>query len=300
MREAWASKVWTGSDPKLKAKGNYEMAGQLPQQFSSVSSPEIERLRSFISPRRNSKLEEVLVYGDGKLWFLNTVGNTDQLRTPRSYLGYLLAKPFANVAEIQALTEEAAQALRNIGLRAASSNCFIVREASSYNVEELPCKELDQAVAAEFVVSLWIRRRDLHNENHSYTCDGLPVFFDFDVAFVAEGTGEGLNEFFSRADKGYAGSWRVFEVPLTDLPVTTTYSRRLGCQSSLIPVISIRAFSDHCYRVAQAIQTDNRNIAELANKAKMGHAERDKIVRLLERNKHAITTEVETMLKMVT
>ena len=69
---------------------------------------------------------------------------------------------------------------------------------------------------------------------------------------------------------------------------------------SLIPVSSISAFSDHCYRVAQAIQTDNRNIAELANKAKMGQAERDKIVRLLERGKSALTIEVEKMLELVT
>lgn len=275
------------------------MVGQLPQQFSSVSGAELERLRAVISPRRGSSIKEVVAYGDGKLWFLNTVGNVDPLRTPRSCLGYLLGKPFANVAEIQALTEEAAQELRNIGLPGASSRCFIVREASGYIVGELPCKGLDEAIAAELVFSLWIRRRDVHNENHSFTCDGLPVFFDFDVAFVAEGTGEGIEEFFSRADRGYAGSWRVFEVPEADLPVTTTYSRGLGHQSSLLPVRSFSTFRDYCYRVAEAIQTDNRNIADLADEAKMEPTERDKIVRLLKRGRSVITNEVETMLKLV-
>lgn len=272
----------------------------LPEIFSPVSNEELELFKPFVRLKEESNIGDVLVKGDGKIWYLNKIGNVDLLRTQRARFVYLLSQPFANVAEIQILTEEAAQALRKIGFNEASSQCFIIREASSYARGELLCKSLDEAMAAELVFSLWIRRRDAHNENRSFTCDGLPVFFDFDVAFSSFGFGEKLEEFFGRNDPGYPGQWKLFEVHETDLPITTFYSKKNGRQNSVLPVKSIGEFKNHCNRVARLIQSDSRNYGELASQATVDKDEQRRILSILTRNKSAIVDEVETMLKVVT
>ena len=85
----------------------------------------------------------------------------------------------------------------------------MVRLAHSYSIEELPNKTLEEAVATELVYSVWVRRRDAHTENRVYV-KGIPIFFDFHVAFLGEPNLSDINVFFSQTeDYGRAGLWRV-------------------------------------------------------------------------------------------
>jgi len=273
----------------------------LIEGFSRPSKQTVFELQQEIVPRGGHSLEELLLQDqDGRLWILNTVGNVDPLRPPRARFGYLLGAPFANVTQIELLSESDAQVLQQVGLREATERCFLARIASHYERQELPCLCLDSAVAGELVFSLWIRRRDTHNMNRAYTADGIPVFFDFDVAFLAENEGEELSEFFGRGGLGYAGSWRVREVPGEDLPISTEYARAMGNQSSIHPITSLGGFRQYCVEIAEAIADDHRSVRHLAVEARLGNAELDKVVHLLERGRSSIRDDINTMLRVVT
>src|SRR5262249_37808353 len=171
------------------------------------SNDVVSDLSQVIHPRRNDPIEDLLIEDEsGKIWFLNTVGNVDPRRSPRARFVYLLGTPYVNVAEVQLLEESGAQALQALGLPKATTYCFLVRVAEKYGTDELPCRTVDSATAGELVFSLWVRRRDAHAENRGYNPDGIPVFFDFDLAFCMDGRSTELQDFFSYTGPGDAGA----------------------------------------------------------------------------------------------
>ncbi len=103
-----------------------------------------------------------------------------------------------------------------------------VRIAQQYTPGELPITDLDAAVAAELVFSLWIRRRDTHAFNSVFVA-GIPVFFDHHIAFaIEEPENRDLAGFFK--DRGPGGSacrWRVVPVPAS-MPMVTRAMRRVN------------------------------------------------------------------------
>ena len=85
-------------------------------------------------------------------------------------------------------------------------------------MNELPYQTLEDAVAAELVYSLWARRRDTHVDNRAYV-DGIPIYFDHEICFLAEPHFVHATAFFEALnDYGHAGFWRVKQV---DRLVTT-------------------------------------------------------------------------------
>ncbi len=131
----------------------------------------------------------------------------------RDLLGFLLGHSFANVAEVRLLTEEEHLQVRLLSAKDATStndNTFLVRVAGSYSIEELPCKTVEQATAAELVYSTWIRRRDAHVYNRSYL-NGIPVFYDFSIAFLGEPHLADIARFFALppTDYGQGGAWKI-------------------------------------------------------------------------------------------
>lgn len=133
-------------------------------------------------------------------------------------LGWLLARGFANVAEVRLLNHEEIEEIKDIPEISASSlyqnispeNTWLVRLGSTYSLAELPCKTLESAVAVELVYSLLIRRRDVHLDNRVYV-EGVPVFFDHQTAFLGEPELADLGVFFKEppGDHGRASAWRV-------------------------------------------------------------------------------------------
>lgn len=157
----------------------------------------------------------ILVEDGEKFWVVkHTPGLVDIEK--RELLGYLLGHRFANVAEVRLLDGEnelrQIRSLSSRGEESNSSNTFLIRLARSYTVDELPCKTPDQAVARELVYSTWIRRRDTHADNRVYV-EGVPIFFDHHVAFLAEPHNAEIANFFNLQppDYGHAGAWRVRE-----------------------------------------------------------------------------------------
>lgn len=143
-------------------------------------------------------------------WVLKHNNNPDGEK--RDLLGYLLAKDFANVVEIKLLSLAELEDVKQFATPQevfTLNNAFLVKLAHSYSLDELNCKSLEEAVAMELVYSVWIRRRDAHVDNRVYV-GGIPVFYDYHVAFLGEQDLADINVFFSQlSDYGRAGRWRV-------------------------------------------------------------------------------------------
>lgn len=130
-------------------------------------------------------------------------------------LGYLLGKPFTNIAEVRLLSPEEHQqicALSYKGEDSTINNTFLVRLCGSYSLSELPCETLEKAVASEIVYSTWIRRRDIHADNHVYI-KGIPIFFDHQTAFLSEPQYAHITTFIRFApDYGHPAFWRIKQI----------------------------------------------------------------------------------------
>lgn len=162
-----------------------------------------------ISPDLNNSPFRVITDG-GKIWVLKHNNNTD--REKRDLLGFLLGKDFCNLTEVKLLNEQELENIKQFANGQESfniNNTFLVRLAHSYSLEKLPCKLLEEAVASELVYSTWIRRRDAHVDNRVYV-KGIPLFYDYHVAFLGEPDLADIIVFFTQtSDYGRAGRWRI-------------------------------------------------------------------------------------------
>lgn len=162
-----------------------------------------------ISPELNNSPFKVIT-DEEKIWVLKHNNNTDGEK--HDLLGFLLGKDFCNVTEVKLLNEQELENIKQLTTPQESfnvNNTFLVRLAHSYVLEELPCKLLEEAVATELVYSTWIRRRDAHVDNRVYV-KGIPIFYDYHVAFLGESDLKDVNIFFAQtSDHGRAGRWRV-------------------------------------------------------------------------------------------
>lgn len=181
---------------------------------------------SLLSDEKKAKLapeligSSVVAVSDGTKHWIVKPRNVATNEEKRDYLGYLLGHNFANIAEVKLLTPDEHSEVKSLSSRgeeSTQSNTYLVRLAGSYDLNELPCKTTEEAVAAELVYSTWIRRRDTHVDNRCYI-DGIPIFFDHHIAFGAEGVLTAEAFFTAGASYGYATFWRVKEV--SDLMTT--------------------------------------------------------------------------------
>lgn len=165
---------------------------------------------------------------DGAIWLPKPEGRAERL-------AYLLGAGEINLAEVR-------PAPPRWGL---GPHAVMVRIAQQYELGDLPLKTLDDAVAAELVFSLWIRRRDTHAFNRVYV-DGVPVFFDHHIAFgVAEPMNRSLRGFFRDGpDGGYVSRWRI--TPIEDAgPIATMPVRRVNraANCAIHPVVDPDGFT---------------------------------------------------------
>lgn len=153
----------------------------------------------------------VVIVSDGSRSWVVKPRNVATNEEKRDYLEYLLGNKFANIAEVKLLNPDEHNEIKSLsgrGDESTPSNTYLVRLAGSYILEELPCKTLEEAVAAELVYSTWIRRRDTHVDNRVYV-DGIPIFFDHHIAFDAEGVQNAETFFTTGGSYGHADRWRV-------------------------------------------------------------------------------------------
>jgi hypothetical protein len=213
-----------------------------------------------------------IVTWDGHRWFRKFCAAWPEL------LGYRLARDWANVAtvidpgEVVGATFLNGKALEP-AVRGAS---VLVRLADSYSPPDLVVASLDEAMARELAFSLWIRRRDAHPWNRGYV-DGVPIFFDHHIAFGVEAENTTVEGFFRRGgDGGYAGRWRVMQLPQDVVPTTRTERDYSGLQWAVHRVQSVEAFEHYLDIAVEEIMAIRR--PQLDTEAQLAAADRPEAV----------------------
>lgn len=159
-------------------------------------------------------LKSIIQYKDVH-WYVKTKNEKAKYKELlASKIAYQLGLNAVDIIEINEDDIKSIKNINNVKLEneANHKNTYLVRLAQSYTKDNLPIKDLNEAVASELVFSLWIRRRDTHLDNR-WVIDGVPVFFDFHAAFgkkdVSKFFKNGQKENGEYRDWGYAGCWRI-------------------------------------------------------------------------------------------
>ena len=132
-----------------------------------------------------------------------------------------IGRDWLNIPEVLSLDAEQFSQLGECGIslpqEAQVENTYLVRFGPDLDVNEIPIKDPDRALACELVFSTWIRRRDAHAFNRVYKF-GVPIFYDFGTAFLGEPKIIDLNRFFGPPrNSGWAGCWRITQGTALDL-----------------------------------------------------------------------------------
>ncbi len=180
----------------------------------------------------------------------------------RDRLAFLLAQGRFNVPEVLLLSEGEARDLRaaEAARRQAPGDPdavhrHLVRLCQSYHPLFLPIRQLSRAIAAELVFSIWINRRDAHNSNRVFR-GGVPMFFDFGIAFDPDGH-EGEAHFFRPGpDAGFVDNWRLVPVA-SSRAIDTVALRALERERALAihPVDDPGRFWKHVDRYRAVVET---------------------------------------------
>jgi hypothetical protein len=182
----------------------------------------------------------------------------------RELLVHALGRGIVNVAEVRRIGRRRAAELAVRGLLSSpAATGVLVRVGADHDPRRLPLRSLDEAVAGELVLSLWVRRRDADIWNRSHLDDGIPVFFDLNASLEFDSQLENVTRFFARNTYGFAGSWRIRErgrraletMPLRDADDHTNYVDDLdACRAALAPIAArlLRRRSGLRWRVTRA------------------------------------------------
>ncbi|OGH29776.1 MAG: hypothetical protein A3E40_00580 [Candidatus Levybacteria bacterium RIFCSPHIGHO2_12_FULL_37_9] len=251
-----------------------------------------------ISTELNNSPFRVITDGE-KIWVLKHNNNADCEK--RDLLGFLLGKDFCNVTEVKLLDEQELENIKQFANQEESfnvNNTFLVRLAHSYTLEELSCKILEEAVATELVYSIWIRRRDAHVDNRVYV-KGIPIFYDYHVAFLGESDLGDVNTFFSQVgDHGRAGRWRV--KILNDFLTRFTRGIHKSEMGAYHYVNDLASF----YQLIEKSKTTLREkvpnqLEKLVRQAKFTNTTETQIINLLKGNLTTLDGDVSKMLEIV-
>ncbi len=250
-----------------------------------------------ISTELNNSPFRVITDG-GKIWVLKHNNNTDCEK--RDLLGFLLGKDFCNVTEIKLLNEQELEDIKQFANQESFNvnNTFLVRLAHSYSLEELPCQILEEAVATELVYSTWIRRRDAHVDNRVYV-KGIPLFYDYHVAFLGESDLGDVNIFFSQTDDhGRAGRWRV--KILNDFLTRLTrgvHKSEMGAYHYVDDLTSFYQYVEKSKARLKEKVTDQ--LEKLVRQAKFTNTTETQIIDLLKKNLATLDSDVSKMLEVI-
>lgn len=241
-----------------------------------------------------------IVSNGSKNWVLKHNNNPDSEK--RDLLGYLLAKNFANVVEVKLLPAADLQEIKQFALPQeafALNNTFLVKLAHSYRANELNCKSLEEAVAMELVYSVWIRRRDAHVDNRVYV-DGIPVFYDYHVAFLGEPDLADINVFFSQlSDYGRAGRWRV--KLLGDFLTQLTRGINKNQLGAYHYVTDLNSFYEKVENSKAVLREKVRDqIDSIVSSVQFSQDAETQIIAFLKKNSDTLDADVSRMLEVVT
>lgn len=237
-----------------------------------------------------------VVQWNRKLWIIKDKIHFSNFQ--RELLVSLLAKGLVNAAEIKTLDYDEIEELTSSNLLdddATPFNTILVRLAQDYNLAELPLQSLDQAMAGEFVFSLWVRRRDPGRWNRAYTDDGLPVFYDYHASLNFEPWLFDIDTFFERTDPGHAGSWRVMELKDTELSTTISRKQREGINF----INNVKYFNQALDEMTSKILHRDMNLRNLIIKAGYSGQDIEIFQYFLEKTTESLQCDVEKMKKVL-
>lgn len=185
-------------------------------------------------------ITDALVRWNGHLWYAKVCHGEPWREVFASSLGH----SWLNIADV-AYPDGVDDAVWGDGrpfLPQHDSGLVLVRIAQDYGTDELPITDLDRAIAAELVFSMWIRRRDAHPWNRAYV-SGMPIFFDHHIAFGAEAANLQIRSFFRVGeDAGHAGRWRVRALDSSEVPTTASERDHSGSQMAIHRIRNVSGF----------------------------------------------------------
>ena len=240
---------------------------------------------------------------DNACWYVKC---KNEVEKRRDLLAYYLGKDWTNVAEVRELDSDIISCIEEIEMfpnPVDRKKTWIVKINQTNENDQICITNLDEAVAAELVFSLWIRRRDTHSYNRNYV-DGIPFFFDHQTAFLGEEYLENINEFFnpSRNWAGYASVWRICSKNGLELTTNSVreYERKKKPPYSIHFVNDIAKTLKYIDAKAEYINKNDFKISENISMAGFDENENRKISDFLFININRIKKEIVAMKEIIT
>lgn len=242
-----------------------------------------------------------LVVFDGGYWYAKI---RPARYKKRDVLGYELGKNVANVAIIRTLNLwEQIKVKKALGKLRNRRSCWISRVVQKHSGYEVLAKDLDSSVARELVYSTLIRRRDTHSFNRVYLdAPNIPVFYDYETAFLGEPVSADIRKFFTNAKMydGSANSWAVIEAKKTSLSTKNVRNyERLMRPFSVHFVDNVATFEDQVYRTVECLKNFKWDIRHAARMAGLTIGEEKEIWRFLNKNLDSLESDCGLMLEVI-
>ena len=229
----------------------------------------IDRLRDELRDDWNRVDPYKVISFCGKTWFIKSCPEDPESKN-RDLLAFLLGGSWLNIPEVRLLSSEEFRALFQkkaelFGEKASEQNTYLVRLVQDYGIGEIPLQNFDSAIASEIAFSIWIRRRDAHSGNRAFV-HGIPMFFDFHIAFG----GESEDFFRGGPGGGYVENWRLWQIKsdtaLEDIALLSylEFDKNIAA----IPIINKSHFETALLRFTGYIREyDRKNLYETIKKA---------------------------------
>lgn len=227
-------------------------------------------------------LDKIIKTEDGIFWYIKTGHNEDHKK--REKLAYILGRNWVNVAEVKDIDEEELNQLVSLGYPVQNhkfSDIYLTKLGQGYSFSELIQKDINEAVAGELIFSLWIRRRDAHVKNRIYL-NGIPIFFDHHIAFLAEG------EDLRSEDGFYAKEPQNWKVKVSgNVPTTIIAREELKDNAQYYHFINnLEKYKETIQKITEILKSDKRDYKSIAQEVGFNQEEAEKISVFLEESKN--------------
>ena len=266
-----------------------------------AKSDDLKDLCSEMKGYFGRNLFQNIVVLDGEYWYVKI---RPARYRKRDVLGYELGKNVANVAIIRTLDLwEQIKVKKALGKLRNRRSCWISKVVQKHSGCEVLTKDLDSSVARELVYSTLIRRRDTHSFNRVYLdALNIPVFYDYETAFLGEPLSADIRNFFSNAKMydGSANSWAVVEAENILLSTKNVRNyERLMRPFAVHFVDNVATFEDQVFSAVKCFKNFQWDIRYAARKAGLTFSEEQEIRRFLNKNLDSLESDCGLMLEVI-
>jgi len=217
----------------------------------------------------------------------------------KSVLAWNLGRGRLNVPAMFAATGRLNEALDRRFGSVDGTAWVLVTLCQDYTPGRLPIRDLTKAVASELAFSTWINRRDAHNSNRVYL-GGVPMFFDFDAAFVPDA---GETRFLRGGpDPGYTDNWRLLPLEAGQAVQTVPIRHRERSHHSLTlhPVHDVNRFHRHLRRqVAKIRKIPERHLVQCVNRSFDDRLDRESMTAFLLGEQRALRNKLAGVVEIL-